>query len=108
MSVRTNQEIELESLALDLIAKYPSGYLAKGIEMGWPCKMAIRVPEPGRPAIDTPRVILEGSYQELRAFENIYNRLKEATSKPNTLLQEAYWQSKERARLPNVSLQVLC
>jgi hypothetical protein len=95
MTERTNQTMELESIARDLVNKYPSGYLADGIEMGWPCKMAIRVPEVNRPTIDTPRAILEGSYQELRAFENIYNRLKEATNKPNTLLQEAYWQSQE-------------
>lgn len=28
MIVRTNQDLELESLAINLIAKYPSGYLA--------------------------------------------------------------------------------
>ena len=70
MSERT---IELESLAARLIEKYPGGYLSE-IEVAWPhCGMAIRVPLRG---LDTPRAIIRGSYQELRAFEITYQRLR--------------------------------
>jgi len=63
---------ELESQASRLLAKYPGGYCSE-IEVGFPCKMAIRSPLRG---LDTPRVILEGSYRDLRAFGIVYDRLK--------------------------------
>jgi hypothetical protein len=63
---------ELELLAERLIAKYPGGYCSE-IEVGFPCKMAIRSPLRG---LDTPKVILEGSYMDLRSFEIVYDRLK--------------------------------
>jgi hypothetical protein len=64
---------ELESLAARLIEMYPSVYLSE-IEVAWPhCGMAIRAPLHG---LDTPRAILQGSYQELRAFEITYQRMR--------------------------------
>lgn len=64
-----------KALAQQLIAKYPTGFLSE-IEVGWPCAIAIRVPEGG--CLDTPRAIITGSYQEIRAFEVIYGRIKAA------------------------------
>lgn len=64
-----------EALAQQLIAKYPIGFLSE-IEVGWPCAIAVRVPEGG--CLDTPRAIIRGSYQELRQFENIFERVKAA------------------------------
>jgi hypothetical protein len=61
---------ELESLAARLRKTYPEGYLA-GIEIAWPhCLMALRAPVHG---LDTPVKILQGSYCELRAFENAFD-----------------------------------
>lgn len=64
-----------EALAQQLIAKYPTGSLSE-IEVGWPCAIAIRVPEGG--CLDTPRAIIRGSYQDVRAFEVIYGRIRAA------------------------------
>ena len=78
MSERTIVEAqnELESLAIRLIDKYPGGYLSE-IEVSMSrCGIAVRAPLCG---LDTPRAIIQGSYQELRAFENVFKRIKEAT-----------------------------
>jgi len=77
MSERTILEAqnELESLASRLIDKYPGGYLSE-IEVAMPqCGIAIRGALRG---LDTPRAIITGSYQELRAFECVYGRMGEA------------------------------
>jgi len=77
MSERTTLEAqnELESLAAKLIAKYPDGYLSE-IEVAQShCGMAIRAPLHD---LDSPRAIITGSYQELRAFECVYGRMREA------------------------------
>jgi hypothetical protein len=71
MSETTICDKELESIAKSMIEKYPNGHLTQ-IEVGWPCRSGIRAPVGG---LDTPRVIFEGSYQELNAFENAYNRV---------------------------------
>lgn len=63
---------EMEELAARLIERFPDGYLTE-IESGQPCKMAIRAPLRG---LDTPRVILTGSYRDLRSFENTYRRFR--------------------------------
>jgi len=63
-----------ESIAVRMIEKYPNGYLTE-IEIGWPCRSGIRAPVRG---LDTPVAIFTGSYQELRAFENAYNRARRA------------------------------
>ena len=74
---------ELESLARNLIERFPQGYLSEiEIRFNCTCAAAIRVPEANRSAIDTPRVILEGSYQELAEFGHIYNRLRSQTIAP--------------------------
>lgn len=65
----------LESVAAELIDKYPTGYLSE-IEIGWPCGMAVRAPNAD--GLDTPRAIIRGSYQELRQFEIAYERVKTA------------------------------
>ena len=66
---------ELKSLAARLIDKYPSGYLSE-IEVSMShCGIVVRAPLHG---LDTPRAIITGSYQELRDFENVYERIKEA------------------------------
>lgn len=66
----TNGKHELESLATRLRTTYPQGYLA-GIEVHMPhCLMALRAPVHG---LDTPVKILQGSYCELRAFENAFD-----------------------------------
>jgi len=57
------------------IAVYVSPNDLTDIEIGWPCKSAIRAPVGG---LDSPRAIFQGSYQELRAFENAYNRARGA------------------------------
>lgn len=75
MSERTILEAqkELESLAARLIEKYPDGHLSE-IEVAMPhCGIAIRAPVKG---LDTPRAIVQGSYQELRAFEITYQRMR--------------------------------
>ncbi|MGA9099767.1 MAG: hypothetical protein WB392_12645 [Methanotrichaceae archaeon] len=64
-----------EALAQWLIARYPTDFLSE-IEVGWPYGIAIGVPEGGN--LDTPRVIIKGSYQEIRAFEIVYQRAKDA------------------------------
>jgi hypothetical protein len=64
-----------ESIATDLITRFPSGYLVGEIEVGWPCRMALRAKVRG---LDSPVVALEGSYQELREFERVYKQIKEA------------------------------
>jgi hypothetical protein len=74
MSETTICDKELESIAKSMIEKYPNGHLTQ-IEVGWPCRSGIRAPVGG---LDTPRVIFEGSYQELNAFENAYNRARMA------------------------------
>lgn len=105
MEMNANETQELEQLAETLIAKYPEGYLTDP-EVHMPkCKMAIRGSLHG---IDTPRIILEGSYQELRAFEIAYKRIKAASPSfsvtemaidgyaPETLPGEImYWQNKQ-------------
>ena len=69
----TNDQHELESLAAKLIEKYPGGYLSE-IEVSMPCcGVAVRAPLHD---LDTPRAIIQGSYQELRAFEIAYQRLR--------------------------------
>ena len=74
MSEKTICDKELESIAKSMIEKYPNGHLTR-IEVGWPCRSGIRAPVGG---LDTPSVIFEGSYQELNAFENAYNRARRA------------------------------
>jgi hypothetical protein len=69
-----NTENGFESIAQSMIERYPGGYLTD-IEVGWPCKSAIRAPVAG---LDTPRVIFEGSYQELNAFEHAFHRARRA------------------------------
>lgn len=64
-----------EALAQQLITKYPIGFLSE-IEVGWPCVIAVRVPEGG--CLDTPRAIIRGSYQEVRAFEIAYEHVRAA------------------------------
>jgi hypothetical protein len=64
-----------KSIAKDLITRFPEGRLVPEIEVGWPCRMAIRGKVNG---LDSPIVALEGSYQELRAFEQVYKQIKEA------------------------------
>jgi hypothetical protein len=63
-----------ESIAVRMIEKYPEGHITE-IEVGWPCRSGIRAPVRG---IDSPVAIFTGSYQELRAFENSYNRIRRA------------------------------
>lgn len=75
MAGRTIFEEDLETLAARLIEKYPTGFLSE-IEVGWPCTIAIRVPEGG--CLDTPRAIITGSYQEVRAFEITYEQARAA------------------------------
>ena len=71
----TNDKHELESLAAKLIEKCPGGYLSE-IEVAMPyCGIAVRVPLHG---LDTPRAIIQGSHQEVRAFENVCWRIREA------------------------------
>lgn len=82
MTGRTIFEEDLESIAAKLIEKYPTGFLSE-IEIGWPCGIAIRVPEGG--CLDTPRAIIQGSYQEVRAFEIVYERIKRA-NRPSQVL----------------------
>lgn len=75
MAGRIIFEEDLETKVAELIKKYPTGFLSE-IEVGWPCAIAIRVPEGG--CLDTPRAIIRGSYQEVRSFEIVYNRAREA------------------------------
>ncbi len=49
---------ELESLAEELIERYPTGFV-------WPCATAIQVLEGDCP--DTSQAIIRGSYQKVRA-----------------------------------------
>ena len=63
-----------ESIAARMIATYPEGHLTQ-IEVGFPCRSGIRALVGG---IDTPRVIFEGSYQELNQFQHAYNRARRA------------------------------
>jgi len=74
MFEKTICDKELESIAKSMIEKYPNGHLTQ-IEVVWPCRSGIRASVGG---LDTPRVIFEGSYQELNAFENAYNRVRRA------------------------------
>lgn len=74
---------EMEELAARLIERFPSGYLTP-IEVGSPCKMAVRAPLRG---LDTPRVILTGSYRDLRAFENTYRWFRMRTEEKSPLDQ---------------------
>jgi hypothetical protein len=74
MSGKTNPEETLESIATRMIEKYPEGHITD-IEVGWPCRSGIRAPVRG---IDSPVAVFTGSYQELNAFENVYNRLRRA------------------------------
>jgi hypothetical protein len=67
-------ENDFESIAARMIEKYPEGHITE-IEIGWPCRSGIRAPVRG---IDSPVAIFTGSYQELRAFENSYNRIRRA------------------------------
>ncbi len=62
----------LESVAAELIQKYPEGRLSE-IEISWPCAIAVRAPVDG---LDTPRAVIRGSYQEVRAFEVAYGRAR--------------------------------
>ena len=64
------------SIAESMIRKYPEGHLTQ-IEVGWPCRSGIRAPVAG---LDTPRVIFEGSYQELNAFEHAFRRAQRAAA----------------------------
>lgn len=68
-------EEDLKSLAAQLIERYPMGYLSE-IEIGWPCGIAIRAPNAD--GLDSPRAIVRGSYQELRQFEIVYERVRAA------------------------------
>ena len=61
-----------ESTAARMIEKYPEGRITD-IEVGWPCRSAIRAPVRG---LDTPVAFFQGSYQELRAFENAFHRAR--------------------------------
>jgi hypothetical protein len=63
---------EFESIAARMIKKYPAAHLTD-IEVGWPCKSAIRAPVAG---LDTPVVIFTGSYRELNAFEHAFHRAR--------------------------------
>ena len=74
MSENTIFEEELESIAIRMIEKYPNGYITD-IEVGWPCRSGIRAPVRG---IDSPVVVFTGSYQELNAFQHVYNRIRRA------------------------------
>lgn len=78
MAGRIIFEEDLETKVAELIKKYPTGFLSE-IEVGWPCAIAIRVPEGG--CLDTPRAIIRGSYQEVRAFEIAYESVKRATKR---------------------------
>jgi hypothetical protein len=72
-ALNMSEQTELESLARGLKAKYPGGYLSE-IEVSMPyCGIAVRSPLHG---LDSPRAIIQGSYQELRAFEITYQRLR--------------------------------
>lgn len=75
----------VEALVQQLIAKYPTGFLSE-IEVGWPCAIAIRVPEGG--CLDTPRAIIRGSYQEIRSFEVTYEKIKRANRPSQVLSSE--------------------
>lgn len=55
---------EFSEMAAKYAAKYPNGYLTE-IEIGFPCKCAIRAPVRG---LDSPRAIFTGDYQDLREF----------------------------------------
>lgn len=77
---KTTSDDELETLASRLIEKYPAGFLSE-IEIGWPCAIAIRVPEGG--CLDTPRAIIRGSYQEVRSFEIAYEKARGAYNHPS-------------------------
>ncbi len=74
MNGRTIFEEDLKSFAAELLGRYPEGHLSE-IEIGWPCTIAIRAPVAG---LDTPRAIIRGSYQEVRAFEIAYEKAKRA------------------------------
>jgi hypothetical protein len=81
------EENEFESIAKSMIEKYPGGYLT-GIEVGWPCKSAIRAPVAG---LDTPRVIFTGSYQELNAFEHAFHRARRAAKESESIRPAGKW-----------------
>jgi len=89
MSERTlvQEEKDLESIAARMIEKYPAGYLTQ-IVVGWPCKSAIRAPVAG---LDTPRVIFEGSYQELNDFEHAYHRARRTTKESESIRPTGRW-----------------
>jgi hypothetical protein len=74
MSGKTNPEETLESIAIRMIEKYPNGHITD-IEVGWPCRSGIRAPVRG---IDSPVAVFTGSYQELNAFQHVYNRIRRA------------------------------
>jgi hypothetical protein len=48
------KESEFESIASRMIEKYPNGYLTD-IEIGWPCKSAIRATGSNGLDLDRPR-----------------------------------------------------
>lgn len=78
---------ELEKQVIELVRKYPTGFLSEPELNRWeafPWAVAIRVPDVD--GLDSPKVIIRGSYQEIRAFEIAYERVKEVHSLHSPLL----------------------
>lgn len=61
------------------------GYLSE-IEVGWPCGVAVRAPNAD--GLDTPRAIIRGSYEEVRAFEITFEKIKRANRSSQVLSSE--------------------
>jgi hypothetical protein len=75
MTGRTISKEDLKFLAEELIERYPMVDLSE-IEVGWQCVIVIQVLESG--FLDTPRAIIQGSYQKVRAFETAFQMMKNA------------------------------
>jgi hypothetical protein len=76
-----------ESIVARMVRQYPEGHITE-IEVGWPCRSAIRAPVAG---LDTPRVVFEGSYQELTQFEHAFHRVRRAAKESESIRPAGKW-----------------
>ena len=85
MDENRSYEDELESLARNLSEKFPQGYLCAP-EIQHNCTVLMALRGPNRDGLDSPLVVLEGSYVELLNFKHVYENLRAGVKQPNLSL----------------------